>query len=104
MGIEYRGVICVGYDYDEAMEILNNANYEGDLYDFCEELGITSYSPYFDAPYEDCIFGEEVESSGDYCFTNISNVDQKIEEAIEKLNKKLQVSIRAKAYLMAHGW
>lgn len=102
MGVEYRGVICVGYDYDEITEIIDD-RYDGDIYDFCEEVGISVFSPYFDAEYQDCIFGYKVFSSDDYCYEVIGDVSGTAAVQAGKLEKLLNTAKEAKTYLMAHG-
>lgn len=109
MGVEYRGVLCVGYTYEQAQALYEECLDDGgnfkydDIYDFCEGVGLTSYSPYFDADVEDCIYGDEVEASNDYNYAVVGeNVDQRIKEVRERLKKEFLIT--PKAYIMAHGW
>lgn len=58
MGVEYRGVICVGYTLKEIESFPNyRSDDEYNVYKFCEDKGIDSFSPYYDADQEDCIYG-----------------------------------------------
>lgn len=100
MGVEYRGVICVGYDYNQLTEI--EGFYDGNFYEFCEDKGLNSFSPYYDADSADCIYGRVVAASPDYGFKEIGNLDELIAEAIDNLTKEFGVI--PKAYLMADGW
>ena len=108
MGVEYRGVLCVGYTYDQVKDLYEkcedeNGDYKYEnIYEFCEGEGLTSYSPYFDADAEDCIYGDQVESSNDYCYALVGdNVDQRIKEVSDRLEKEF--FIKPQPYIMAHG-
>lgn len=103
MSVEYRGVICIGYTLEE-IEYLPNyrSNDEHDVYEFCEDRGLDSFSPYYDADAEDCIYGRKVVASPDYGIKEVGNLDELIAEAKDNLEKEFGVV--PKAYLMAHGW
>lgn len=105
MGIEYRGMLCVGYTYAQAVELYENHESEDyeDFYEFCEGEGLDSFSPYYDADREDCIFGYEVAASRDY---SVSEVIISLDDKIEKLSDELDEKFFKKpsAYIMAHGW
>lgn len=105
MGIEYRGVIVVGYDWDEVNKIYDAVNtYEElDLYDFCEERGLESFSPYYDADQSDCIHGLKVTGSQDYSYADI---DLELVHAKVKLLKAElldEFGVEAGVYIMAQG-
>ena len=103
MSVEYCGVICVGYEYQDFIEIIGGET-GSDIYDFCETNGIQWFSPYFDARYEDCIFGYEVLNSGGYSYEVIGDVGGTAAIQAGKLEKLLNTAKEAKTYLMAHGW
>lgn len=109
MGVEYRGVLCVGYTYEEVSDLYEKCEdatgdykYEN-IYEFCEGEGLTSYSPYYDADKASCIYGEEVESSDDYRYSECEkNIDGRVQEVCDRLEKEFFV--KPKTYIMAHGW
>lgn len=109
MGVEYRGVLCVGYTYKEAEQLYESCEDENgdykyeDFYDFCEEEELTSYSPYYDASKEHCIYGDAIESSGDYSYEVVSDeLDERIRSAAYSLKERF--GVMPKTYIMAHGW
>lgn len=102
MGIEYRGVVCVGYNHEQMENLMEEVEYEEGVYEFYDSHNLESFSPYYDADSEDCIYGVVVAKSGDYQHKEVSGLDSKIVEAQAKLLK--QFGIQPKAYLMAHGW
>lgn len=104
MGIEYRGVLCVGYDWDELEELMDYfpINESLDYYEWIEENDLSSFSPYYDADKEDCIYGIEVVGSDDYSYFEVGEkLDQKIEHFVQKYIEKF--SKRPKVYIMAYG-
>lgn len=102
MGIEYRGMLCVGYTYDHLSELEGFSEDDRDCYEFCEDKGLNYFSPYYDADSTTCIYGKEVIRSQGYSYTEIDKVDELISEAKDKMSKEF--GIVPKAYLMAHGW
>lgn len=102
MGIEYRGVVCVGYNHDQLENMMEEIGYEEGTCEFYESNDLESLSPYYDADPEDCIYGLVAFKSSDYWMVEVSDVDAKIKEIQNKLLK--QFGIQPKAYLMAHGW
>ena len=100
MGVEYRGVICVGYTLEEIENLPNYASdEENGVYEFCEDKGLDSF---YDADSEYCIYGRKVEASPDYGIKEVANLDELIAEAKDNLTKEFGVV--PKAYLMAYGW
>ena len=81
MGIDVRAVIVVGYTYDEiytSYEKWKETVDAGDchFYEWVEDNDLICYvSPYFDAPYEDCLFGTVIFTTGDCQFGEL-NVGQ----------------------------
>lgn len=104
MGVEYRGVICVGYTHEEIESLPNYASDEEySVYEFCEDKGLDSFGPYYDADSEDCIYGRKVVRAESYSSAEVpSNLDELIAEAKDNLAKEFGVV--PKAYLMAEGW
>lgn len=110
MGIEYRGVLCVGYTYEQAQALYEKYENEKEgltdcveFYVFCEQQGLTSFSPYYDADKEHCIYGDEIESSDDYCYAQVGKgLDERIKAVSDRLSKEF--FLEPKAYIMAHGW
>ncbi|MNF96599.1 hypothetical protein D3C84_793940 [compost metagenome] len=84
------------------MEKFTIASSEGP-YEWCEENGVSSYSPYYDADHEDCIFGNSVATSGDYSYAEVQpGLDERIQQVQSRLLK--QFGKQPKVYIMAHGW
>lgn len=102
MSVAYRGVVCVGYNHDQIENLMEEVEYEEGVTEFYESNDLESFSPYYDADREDCIYGLVAFKSGDYWMVEVSDVDNKIKELQDKLLK--QFGIQPKAYLMAHGW
>ena len=109
MGVEYRGVLCVGYTYEQVKELYENCEDENgdyrydDIYQFCDEEGLTSFSPYYYADKSACIYGDEIESSDDYCYAVVGGgLDERIRAVSDRLRREF--SMEPKAYIMAHGW
>lgn len=102
MGIDYRGVVCVGYNYDQMENLMEEVEYTEGISEFYESQNLNPFSPYYDAGSDDCIYGLAVAKTGDYQYLEVSELDVKIAEAQDKLLK--QFGIQPKAYLMAHGW
>ena len=109
MGVEYRGLICVGYDYDqvealyeECLDDSGDLKYEN-LYEFCEGEGLESFSPYYDADREDCIYGSSIVASNDYSYKELDmELDSSIAHELRDLYERFTMT--PKAYLMAQGW
>jgi hypothetical protein len=108
MGIEYRGVIVVGYDWDEVNQVYDaageaNPDQELDLYDFCEERGLESFSPYYDADQYDCIHGLKVTGSQDYSYADIDL--ELVQAKVKVLKAELlnEFGVEAGVYIMAQG-
>lgn len=109
MGIEYRGVVVLGYTYREVrdekerlqnLEIIDQGI---SVTEFAEEHGLDRFAPYYDAGCGDCIFGTEVCGTYDYSVSLIDLND--IAETVLSETPELVSSIRAEPnlYLMAAG-
>ncbi|MNQ24617.1 hypothetical protein D3C85_378160 [compost metagenome] len=103
MGISYRGVLCVGYTYDQALELMGE-NQEN-VYDWIEDNGLESHSPHYDADSEDCIYGYTVFRSGEYSYNKIpDDIELRIKYFKDQLISEYGDSVMPEAYIMAHGW
>lgn len=108
MGISYQGVLCVGYTYKEIEELYekcleDNGDYTyDDTQALVEDLELDIYSPYYDADWEDCIYGEAVVRSNDYSCAEVSKESlSHIEQISERLEKVTH--LKPKIYIMAYG-
>ena len=99
MGIEYRGVIVIGYDYDEASQIAETLGL-----DDVDELSFDMFQPGYDAPSGESIFGTELVKSGDYDYTWFDPEDVDNTSRIITDEYEAKYGIRPKVYLMAQGW
>lgn len=98
MSIEYRGVIVIGYNYDEAFDIATKMGLET-----LHRLPFDMYQPSYDAPVEYSIFGTSLVKSGDYDYTwfdpeDMDNTAKGLSDEYEE-----NFGIRPKVYLMAQG-
>lgn len=102
MGIEYQGVLCVGYTYEQAQEIFDYSGWT-DFDDWVEETGMESFSPYFDADREDCIYGLTVASGSSYTAVLLSG---SLDTVIDQLTQRLYAVYEEMpaTCLMARGW
>jgi hypothetical protein len=106
MGVEYRGQLVVGYDIDELETIASKAGIP-DIEEYCsrdkaEVLGMAKFAPYYDADYDDCIYGRSVARSDDYSAARVSietleGVGLMMDEMLEEFG------IRPDIYIMAEG-
>lgn len=111
MGIEYRGVLCVGYTYEEVSDLYEkcedaNGDYKYEnIYEFCEGEGLESFSPYYDADKEDCIYGKGAVVGSCYSYKEISDpLELGSNIAYQIRDMQEEFTIEPKAYIMAHGW
>jgi len=80
MSVNTRAVIVVGYKYDEIHELYTKWGESTDagnchFYEWCEDNKLEIISPYYDASYNDCLFGIMLFSTDDSQFGYL-NVDQ----------------------------
>lgn len=110
MGVEYRGVLVVGYDYDELQTVIDkNLNrFEGvDIDELstreqAEFLGMGKYSPYYDADMDDCIYGWSIARSDDYSAARVRLKDlQGMEGTIQGMMDEF--GLMPDIYIMAEG-
>lgn len=83
MGIEYSARILVGLPYEDVQEIIDSVE---DPY----ESGLEVIHPFFDADYQDCLFGVLVKSCGDFSYSQIDEFTwtEKVHKAHEEFTKK----------------
>jgi hypothetical protein len=88
MGIRTSAVLIVGLPHDEIIEtpgIITALEVDGkDFYEVCEDIGIYSASPYYDASEDDRIWGVVVEGEGE---VDIALLHQKILDAQETFER-----------------
>ena len=80
MSITYSAELVVGLRFKD---LSHNVAYEdlvdhGDLYRF---------SPYFDAPNDDCVYGVPVFGSGSYSYSGVSLPSPELSEAFEEFHR-----------------
>lgn len=107
MGVDARAVIVVGYTYDEICEVFykweesTEVGY-GHFYEWCEDNNLEIFSPYYDASYNDCLFGIMLFSTGDSQFgiLNVGQLDiiDAEQELIDKFGEAPSV------FLSPHVW
>lgn len=113
MGVDYRGQLCVGYTEDELEMVFNLANAADqvdeeyweqlDTYEKLEILGLERYGPYFDAGYEDSIFGWSVVASSTYGATEVTT--KELAKVPEMINRMFQeYAVMPAVYIMAEGY
>jgi hypothetical protein len=99
MGVEYRGQLCIGYNYDQMLQIVEEFGSGGDYAD----LGFEMFSPYYDADKEDSIFGYSIARSGVYDYRSVD--DSKLAEiTIRKQMLYHKFLITPQTYIMAEGY
>lgn len=99
MGIEYRGVVVVGYDYDEAFAIAQKIGVEN-----LDELDFDIFQPAYDAPAEYSIYGVRLAKSGtyDYAEIDLKALDIKAYTIINEYEETY--GIRPRVWLMSQGY
>lgn len=100
MGIEYSARIVVGLPKDELDDYFEGVE---DVYQSIEDSGLYVVSPYYDADYDDCLFGVLVQSCYDYSYSEID--ESKWSESIAAAHKKFtEVTGKVgKLYLSTYG-
>lgn len=110
MGIEYRGQLCVGYDYGELESLIinNQDRFEGiDVDELssrekAEVLGMGKFAPYYDADMDDCIYGWSITRGDDYSATRVRTKDlQAVEGTIQTMTD--EYGLVPSIYIMAEG-
>lgn len=88
MGIDTRAVIVVGYTYDEIYSVFNEFEDDIDFHDWYNDNDLESISPYYDASYDDCLFGKGIISTGDYSYETLDINELVTKDIIEELADK----------------
>lgn len=104
MGVEYRGVLIVGYTHSQIESMVEAIDPEADLMDFVEEADLDYAGPYYDACRTDCIFGRIVAKSGTYSTRELDAfaLDELITAVFDELTAEWGVT--PKLYIMAEGY
>lgn len=93
MSVDLRAEIVVGYTYDEIYTIYERWKETVDagdchFYEWKEDSDLTTVFPYYDAPYEDCLFGTIIHESGDRSYSLFSLDSTKLQEVTKDLTDK----------------
>jgi len=95
MGIDIDSRLMIGLAYDDLVEGLDE---ETDAYEWIEELGLDSASPYYDADMNACIYGISVNAWGN----TIAEVIQGLNEAAEEFASL--TGKQGKVFQSQHVW
>lgn len=100
MGIEYSARIVVGLPKDELDDYFEGVE---DIYQHVEDSGLYVASPYYDADYDDCLFGVLVQGCYDYSYSEID--ESKWSENVAAAHKKFTelTGKVGKLYLSTYG-
>lgn len=85
MSVSTEAVIVIGYTYNQIENSLKEGTEE-----FIEGEELRFFPPYYDAPWEDSVFGVEVVNSGEGSFTDVRDewvLKMLIQEAKSSLYK-----------------
>lgn len=96
MGVDTRAVIVVGYTYDEIKEVYDERDTSVeeiicDFYDWKEHNNLLTFFPYYDAPYEDCLFGVDIDNSGCYSYSPLCIDDMQVQSITKDLTNRFGV-------------
>jgi len=102
MGISYRGVIVVGYTYDQAHKLYELDEQAHDFGDWADSEGLERCGPYYDADSDDCIYCVVVANTNSY---SVEELDGDLPERIGTTQVELtqKYSEQPGVYLMAEG-
>lgn len=94
MGVSYCAVIVVGLPTEE-VEFDQEA---------AEDMGLDTYSPYYDAGWEDCLVGIPVAETGEYSWKTVHPNDLRtdVEKAENKFKKA--TGLTARVFVTTYGW
>lgn len=99
MSVEYRGQLCVGYNYDQMKQVVEEFGSDGDY----EDLGFECFAPYFDAASSDCIYGHSISQTDVYSYDSVS--DKQLSEIVIIKNQMYhKYLITPHLYIMAEGY
>lgn len=92
MGIDTRAVIVVGYTYDEIHEVYQKCEDAVDFNYWCEDNELEMISPYYDASYDYCLFGVEIDTSGRYLYSPLYIDDVQVQSITKDLTDKFGIT------------
>ena len=96
MSINVEAVIVVGYKYDEIKPVYDKWKSTVDagdchFYEWKDDNDLTPVFPYYDAPYEDCLFGVIIHGSEDHLYSLFSLDSNKLQEVTKDLSDKFGI-------------
>jgi len=96
MGVEYRAAIVVGLPYNDFSE---------DKHQLFEDETLEMFGPYFDAGWDDSLFGFSLVQSGDYSATEFV-MSLELANKLATISAKFKdiTGLEAKTYLTPVGW
>lgn len=99
MGVEYKGAIVLGYDYDTAVVIAEDLGLEE-----VGDLAFDMYSPSYDGTEDESIFGQRIETTWAYMYNEINLED--LDNTVRVMSDEWEANfgVRPKVYLMAQGY
>lgn len=106
MGIDYRAVIILGYPYEDVKDkiesIMEETEFDGDVYEWIEENDMEYVGPYYDCPLEESLIGIIVKSTFSYQWKefnyDITNYPKQTEPLVKLFG------IMPKLYLTPQGY
>ena len=105
MGIDIGSALVVGLPYEGIFEAYTTSGYssaEYPFYNWLEDKDISRFSPYYDADYQDCVFGFKVAGT-DYTYDEL---EHDYTDSIDRLRSKFYnlTGKVAKLYVTANVW
>lgn len=97
MSINVEAVIVVGYKYDEIKPVYDKWKSTVDagdchFYEWKDDNDLTPVFPFYDASYEDCLFGTKVNHSGDYSYSVLNLHHGIIQDTIKDMTDKFGIA------------
>jgi hypothetical protein len=94
MGVSYRAAIVVGLPTEE-VEFDQEA---------AEEMELETFSPYYDAGWEDCLVGIPVAQTGEYSWKTIHPNDLRTDVERAEIKFKKATGLTARVFVTTYGW
>jgi hypothetical protein len=94
MGVSYCAVIVVGLPTEEV-------DFDQEV---AEDCGLDSFSPSYDAPWEDCLVGVPVVQTHDYNYKSIKPNDLRTNIEKAEIKFKKATGLDARVFLTTYGW
>jgi len=63
-----------------------------DFYDWKEDNNLLTFFPYYDAPYEDCLFVVEIDNSGCYSYSTLYIDNVQVQSITKDLTDKFGIT------------